>query len=41
MKIDKKTIEAVIWLLGELLTLFRQIKKDKRNEQREEKESER
>ena len=32
MKLSPKTIEAVIWLLGELLTVFRQIKKDKKNE---------
>lgn len=40
MKLNQKTIEAVIWLLGELLTLFRQIKKDKRNEKDKDNEEE-
>lgn len=31
MKISPKTIETLLWLFSELLTVFRQIKKEQRN----------
>lgn len=36
LKITKRTIETILWLLGQFITLMRQIAKDNKNNEYEE-----